>query len=206
MDELYTSAVNFGKLIKNEYRFKVKKNTELIEIVLHFKEEDFHHLVGMQYLTDIRIPKNKEIAFSKILDKDITYDYVSSSKLFENIKDCYADVKSRIHCFQAIEEYLDTKNLIFKYIKDKNKYSKIKADFMIESCINHDTVYIFIKKRNEKDENSKYVLCSFFKKGKVTYCGDRVFWKYKEKYDVETKTSIILLDNLSKEVETMKDS
>ena len=167
MDKLYTCAVNFSKLFNNEYRFEVAKKTDIIAITLDFKEEDFHHLIGFKYLKDLDIPKKKKIAFTKVMDKKITYDFISSSKKFKNIKDSYADVESRVHCFQAIEEYLDTKNIIFKYIQNKNKYSSIRADFLIESTFNHETVYIFLTKRDEFDRNSNYVMCSFSKKIKL---------------------------------------
>lgn len=196
MDELYTCAVNFKKLLNSEYRFKVAKNSQILDIVLDFSVEDFHHLVGFKYLKELDIPRNKKLAFNSVLIKKITYDFVSTSKFFFNVENSYADIKSRIHCFQAVEEYLDTKNIIFKYVRDKNKYSHIDADFLIQSSLNHNTVYIFLKKRNPMDENSKYVMCSFFKKDLVIYYGDSVFWKYKEKYDKENMISIVLWDSL----------
>jgi hypothetical protein len=57
----------------------------------------------------------------------------------------------------------------------------INADYLIESQFKGsvDTVYIFLKHR---EQDSRY-LCpiSFFKKDKIAYGGDLLYWMLKEK-------------------------
>ncbi|WP_455718015.1 PBECR4 domain-containing protein [Anaerosporobacter sp.] len=131
MDKLYNCVLVYKNLLDIEYIFNVSKHNERIHIKVDFEKEDFYHLIGYQYLSDLDIPSNKVKAYNDTIKKKITYDFVSKSVNFNKIEDSYADVESRIDCFQLVEEYLDTRNLIVKYVKNKNKYSKIDADFMI---------------------------------------------------------------------------
>lgn len=60
-------------------------------------------------------------------------------------------------------------------------YSFINAEYLIESRLkgSKDSVYIFLKRREEKPEY--YCIVSFFKKDTVTYGGDKLYWMLKEK-------------------------
>ena len=101
----------------------------------------------------------------------------------------------RIADFKYIEECIDSKSIVVKYIKGKNAYSMIDADFLITVDLNGDTYYIFIRKRRNEET---YKLCSFFKK--VQDCrGDKAYWLYKEKFNTDTGSSTVLYDRLSKE-------
>lgn len=93
-------------------------------------------------------------------------------------------VEERIKAFQKVELLLDNKNIIFKYIKNKNKYSQIDADYLIEVKISDKTYYIFLRKRKN---GITYKLCSFFEK-QSEYYG--------EKIDTITKDRKILFDCL----------
>ena len=60
MDTLQECAENFKKLADTiSYVFHVSKNKKVDVFSLDFKESDFHHVAGLQYLTDIMIPGNK---------------------------------------------------------------------------------------------------------------------------------------------------
>ena len=101
-------------------------------------------------------------------------------------------VEERIKAFQKVELLLDNKNIIFKYIQNKNKYSKIDADYLIEVKISDKTYYIFLRKRKN---GVTYKLCSFFEK-QSEYYGEKTYWLYKEKIDTITKDRKIIFDCL----------
>ena len=114
--------------------------------------------------------------------KKITDELLNKSRVYINSKPD-KDIKSRIEELRFLEEYLDTNNIIRIYNTQNDKYlhSLINADYIIESQFKGsvDIVYIFLKRR---EENPEY-LCveSFFKKDKITYGGNKLYWLLKEK-------------------------
>ena len=88
-----------------------------------------------------------------------------------------------------MEEYLDTDNFIkiFNVRNQKGMSSVIKADYLIESWFKNssDTVYIFIRQREENPEY--YCIVSFFKKNEVAYGGDNVYWMEKVKESADSR-------------------
>jgi hypothetical protein len=56
---------------------------------------------------------------------------------------------------------------------------------VIESTLRGVTVYIFLRKRFEGDENSSYAAVSFFVKDQITYQGEPRYWLLKEKIETE---------------------
>jgi len=192
MDQIYQSAKVFEKLFAIEYDLKLSCNKKLVEFRLDFRKEDFFHLVGLQYLEDLDISKNPSNVFDNILNKNITDESLSNSNFYLFVDENYVVVKERISGFQFIEDCLDSKSIVFKYIKNKNAYSRIRAEFMIEVIVNSITYYVFFIKRNT---DNNYRLCSFFEK-KSEYKGNKAYWLYKEKIDTNAKTANVLYNRL----------
>lgn len=133
--------------------------------------------------------------FSDIYAEKINDSLLEKSCNYESVKDSYANVKSRINGLQYLEQYLDTKNLIFKYIKDSNIYSSIEADFLIQSTVNYLPAHIFLRQR--KNENI-YCVCSFFVDSKITYLGNKTYWLYKAKENMNKHKTEVLYNRLVK--------
>jgi hypothetical protein len=146
---------------------------------------DFKHLVGLQYLQDVAMSRNSEKVYTAIKENRLTYDKIEKSAFFKKVDDSYANVKERMMYFSWLDEFIESKNVILRYVKKKNPYSKIKADYMIESTVRGVTVYIFLRKRSESDENSSYAAVSFFVKDQITYQGETRYWLLKEKIEAE---------------------
>ena len=179
-----SNALNaFRKLLDFQYHFTVSYSKKLFDILLVFDERDFYHLAGFQYLSDIDIPKSAKQLFGKI----------DSGK----ISDSYANVKDRIHGLQYLCEYIESNNIIFKYVKNMNRYSSIEADFMIKSIVDHKEAYIFIRKRSKLDT---YCICSFFVNSGVEYKGVRSYWLYRSRINLLNDTEEVFLDKLNKDV------
>jgi hypothetical protein len=187
MDIIYECATKFVVLEEYEYRFVVSKNRKTKELFLNFKDSDFFHLAGLQYLTDISIPQNRKDTLKNIIENKIITDELLNKSRFYNKNHSDKNIKSRIEELRFLEEYLDTNNIIRIYNTQNMKYlqSMINADYIIESQFKNspEIVYIFLKQR---EQDSKY-LCpiSFFKKEKITYSGDLLYWMLKEKIGKE---------------------
>ena len=190
-----SNALNaFRKLLDYQYHFAISYSKKMFDILLVFDERDFHHLAGFQYLSDIDIPKSAKQLFCKIDSGKINDNTLSDSVNYLKVNDSYANVKDRIHGLQYLREYIESNNIIFKYVKNMNRYSSIEADFMIKSIVDHKEAYIFIRKRSKSDT---YCICSFFVNPGVEYKGVRSYWLYKSKINIDTNEETILYNRLS---------
>ncbi|RKI77338.1 hypothetical protein D7V83_18695 [bacterium 0.1xD8-71] len=192
-----SNALNaFRKLLDYQYHFAISYSKKMFDILLVFDERDFHHLAGFQYLSDIDIPKSAKQLFCKIDSGKINDNTLSDSVNYLKVNDSYANVKDRIHGLQYLREYIESNNIIFKYVKNMNRYSSIEADFMIKSIVDHKEAYIFIRKRSKSDT---YCICSFFVNPGVEYKGVRSYWLYKSKINLLTNTEEVFIDKLNKD-------
>ncbi|MGN0390867.1 MAG: PBECR4 domain-containing protein [Wujia sp.] len=194
MDRLYEAAAKYVALQQYEYEFVLSKSRKKKILNVNFLDEDFFHLTGMQYLTDIDIQRNRKKTLDNILVKrKITERMLQKSRYYFQPKPD-KDVKSRIEELRFLEEYLDTDNIIriFNIRNQKNMYSRINAEYIIESKMKgcEKPVYIFLKHR---EENSDYCcVVSFFKKDQVVYGGDIMYWMQKKKIIINTGEEEIL--------------
>lgn len=185
MDKIQECAQGFLHLVNTTtYRFHVAKR-RVIVLTLDFQLKDFHHLVGLQYLKDIQIPKNKKDTIGWILDEEnpITDEYLALSEHYKGKENDEKDVESRISEFRYLEQYLDEKNFIRMYSpKDgPQNNSLIKCDYIIESQLKGSptTVYIFLKHRKGLD--SPCCVISFCVKKNTSYGGQNLYWLLKDK-------------------------
>lgn len=197
MGEIQESLRIFQNLINYKYKFIISYRKKAYSFELSFDEKDFFHIAGLHYLNDIDIPRTPKILFDKIKNNKINDEYLSKSIYYLKVEESYARIKSRIFALKFLEQFLDNKNIICKYVKYKNIYSNINADYMIKSTLGHMTAYIFLKRRNVK--NSDYCICSFFLETDYQYNGINVYWLYKSKIDLHSGKETILYDRLKKD-------
>lgn len=166
------------------YIFHVANRNTYV-IALDFKLKDFHHLAGLQYLTDINIPKNKKDTISWILNSrnPVTDEYLAKSKFYRGKPNDEKDIESRIANLRFLERYLDENNIIRIYSPQNGPQNNsfIKCDYIIESQLknSHTIVYIFIKHRCGAD--SPCGIISFVVKKNVSYGGRNLYWMIKDK-------------------------
>lgn len=195
MGDIQDALIMYQKIMGYKYRFTVSYKKTAYDFELTFNEGDFRHMAGLHYLNDIDIPNAPRILFQKIENDKINDGYLSTSVNYTKIQESYANVKSRIYGLKFLEQFLDNRNLICKYVRYMNLYSSINADYLIKSIVNHTTAYIFLKKRNREDS---YCVCSFFIEPENEYKGISVYWLYKSKIKLDDCTEEILYDRLSK--------
>ena len=69
MDKLQSCVKAFEKLLDIEYRIMIGRKGKSVELHIIFSKWDFHHLMGLGKLKDLRIAKkNREIVFDEILN------------------------------------------------------------------------------------------------------------------------------------------
>lgn len=193
MSDIQEALGVFQKLMNCKYKFIVSHKKVAYDLELNFDEKDFRHMVGLHYLNDIDIPKAPKTLFDKIENKKINDQYLSESVNYIRVQDSYANVRSRIFGLKYLEEFLDSRNIICKYVKYMNQYSSIDADYMIKSVVDHITAYIFLKKRKR---GKGYCICSFFIEPQNEYKGIGVYWLYKSKIRLSDNTEEILYNRL----------
>ncbi len=195
-DIIFESAKNFQELKQYEYRFVVSRKRKTQQLKLDFRDSDFYHIVGLQYLKDIEIPRNRKTILKEILDKKTIQDETIKKSRFYNNSLLNCNVQSRIDASRFLSTYLEINNLIFIYSLSGRPYihSHINADYIIESRLPNSltTVYILLKQRKEDEY---YSIVSFFPKGNISYGGDALYWMLKEKRNKATNTVITLYKN-----------
>ena len=197
MDTVKQALTAFVKLFDYNYKFIISCQKKLNEIKLTFVDKDFYHLAGFQYLKDIDIPKTPNVLYQKINNDKINDAYLETSVCYEKVNDSYANVKNRIWGLQFLREYLENKNLVCKYVKYMNIYSRIEAEYLIISTLNHKTAYIFIRKRNNQDD---YCICSFFIEPETEYKGIKAYWLFKSKINIYTNEEEIFYNRLQQNI------
>lgn len=185
MDKIQECAACFLNLADTTTYVFHLANKNVRVVTLNFMSEDFHHLAGLQYLTDIHIPRNKRDTISWVLKKDnpVTDGYLAQSRFYKGKPFDEKDIENRISNLRFLERYLDENNIIRVYSpKDGPKNNSfIKCDYIIESHVKeiHTTVYIFLKYRYGKD--SPCGIVSFGVKKNVSYGGQKLYWMVKDK-------------------------
>lgn len=194
MDDIQTAYREFNELIqKYKFDLRISCHKKLVKILLDFRENDFHHIAGFQYLKDIDIPKSGKEIFKKIVLGEISDEFLQKSKFYYTAQDSYANVHERIYSIRFLKAHLENRNIICEYIKGNNKYSQIKADYVIKSTLEGNTAYIFLKKRNNADT---YCICSFFNP-LAEYNGCKAFWLYKARINTVKEETVVLYQSKS---------
>lgn len=197
MGDIQDALATFQYMMGYKYKFVISYKKVAYPIELTFDSKDFHHMAGLHYLKDIDIPKTPKVLFDKITNEKINDKYLKESVYYFQIEESYAKVKDRISGLRFLEQFLDSKNLICKYVRFRNIYSNIDADYLIKSAVNHMTAYIFLKKRDKRSND--YCICSFFIEPKSEYNGINVYWLYKSKIDLGSGSENILYNRLNKD-------
>lgn len=196
MDLIQACAYAFQSLCKYEYHFIIGRKGILKEFYLTFDKADFHHLLGLHKLKDIaQIQQGmREKIFDKILNRQITEELLRKSAYFKQME-------GRILPLIGLEKMLDENNIIFRYNEKVQKYSLIKADYLLEGNANDIPAYLFLGKRTD---NEKEQMCrTFFRVGDVDYTKGQPQYTLlkKEKRNLLTGEVVVQYDKLTKREE-----
>ena len=83
MDKLQKCAKAFENLLEIQYRIIIGRKGKTVELVIGFSKLDFHHLMGLGKLKDLRIAKqNRGSVFDEIITGNTTYEALTKSRGF----------------------------------------------------------------------------------------------------------------------------
>ena len=190
MDKLIECAKAFESLLDTQYRIIIGRKGKTVELLIEFKEMDFHHIMGLGKLKDLRIARqNREEVFADIIDGAITYDTISKSRYIDHIS-------NRLYPLSQIEHIFDGNRLVFRYSVKQNVFSLIEADFLLSTPLSGKDIYIFIAK---KEDTNLYYCRSFFPKENKDYTIGQAAYTmlFKEKITVSTGERQVQYDRLS---------
>ena len=218
-DILYSAARKYMELLDYQYNIVLGYKGKSTALNIRFEKVGFTHLSGLHKLKDLELPLNKgEILFNNIIDRKITFENISKSIYFHNIKDRLADLAN-------IEYYIDNSISFFDWNKKmaaKNHInSAINADYLIKNntLYNNSSSYIFLAVDNIHISEQhiyvnlvptrieKTIPSSFFNDTK-DYAGlqKKYTLLYKEKITNDNKREILYKHhNFSLDAEAKKD-
>ena len=146
MDKLLTCAKAFENLLHTQYKIVIGRKGKTVTLIIRFSEWDFHHLVGLGKLKDLRIArKNRRQVFEEIVSGQTTYQTLTVSRYLPQIE-------NRFEPLGEIEKLFDDNRLVFQYNAKLNQYSLIEADYLLSSPYNGSDIYIFVAEGPERGE------------------------------------------------------
>lgn len=190
MDKLLECTRAFEKLLDTQYRIIIGRKGKTVEIIIGFSRLDFHHLMGLGKLKDLRIAKqNRETVFNEILRGIITHEGITESRYLGLIQ-------NRFEPLMSMEQLLDDNRLVFRYNTKLNQFSLIEADYLLSTPHEGKDIYIFIAKN---EDSGTYYCRSFFPKERTDYTKGQAIYTmlYKEKICLSTGEKQIQYDRLT---------
>lgn len=190
MDKLCNCVTAFKKLLDIQYRIIVGRKGKATELCIGFSKLDFHHLMGLGKLKDLRIAtRNRGIVFDEILSGKTTYETISKSRYLHLIE-------NRFQPLAQIETLFDNNRLVFRYNMKLNRFSLIEADYLLSTPYAENDVYIFLARQ---DDTEHYFCRSFFPREQKDYTAGQAVYTmlYKEKIRLSTGEVQIQYDRLT---------
>ena len=134
------SALKFQKVLGYtiEIEFDGKRYTP---VFINFMPSDYFHLAGLHKLKDVNFVGSKENIFNKILTDDTLCKKIDSSMYI-------GDILERINALNYIKNIFKNKFEIYPYKRNSNRWSKIKADYLIKFYFKSKQCFLFLRKRD----------------------------------------------------------
>ena len=194
MDYLQVCAKAFEHLLDTKYHIVIGRKGKLTELNLLFDPTEFHHLIGLHKLHDLRLSRgNREKIFRQILDGSLSMEDLKKSRYFSTIQ-------KRMEPFSQIENFLDSNKLIFRYNQKLQSFSLIEAEYLLSTPYESTDIYIFLDQRPQPDS---FFCRSFFPKEEKDYTKGQAVYTLlkKEKITLSTGNIITQYDRLTPKTE-----
>ena len=189
MDTFYKAVQTFNRLLGIRYEIVLGKKGRTVSFNINFSKQEFFHLAGLQYLTDIRELKNDR---EKIFDR-IKTDAEFRLKLQKSA--FYERIQERILHLTNLESIIDSNRTVFKYNDSERPFSRIKADFLLKNTEANTNLFLFLAYKSDGE-----CLCrSFFSDDKIDYARNQITMSllYKKKTFLTSGKQIILYDSIT---------
>ncbi|MEF9983506.1 MAG: PBECR4 domain-containing protein [Oscillospiraceae bacterium] len=190
MDKLQECAKSFEKLLDKKYHIIIGRKGKSTDFTVEFSPLDFHHLMGLGKLKDLRIAtQNRGEVFSRILNGTISDNTISQSRYVSQIQ-------NRFSPLVAIEQIFDDNKLIFRYNEKQNQFSLIQANYLLSTPHGDNDIYIFLDRKGKEEE---FFCRSFFPKENRDYTIGQTAYTllFKEKITISSGEKELQYDRLS---------
>jgi len=145
MNNIYDCVDSYAPLLDVEYSLLLGRKGKTTLLNIQFCENDFFHLLGLQYLTDLaELKRDRKIVFNALKSRIIHCHQIESS-CFYNV------ITNRIRYLPSLEFLFDSNDTIFKYNNGLNSFSKIQAEFLMKNTIEDKNIFIFLS--SDKSEH-----------------------------------------------------
>ena len=190
MDYLQICAKAFEKLLDIQYHIILGRKGKLTELNILFEPKEFHHLIGLHKLRDLRLAReNREKIFYEILAGKITMEDLKKSRY-------YSEIQKRLEPFYKIENIFDSNKVIFRYNSKLQTFSLIEAEYLLSTPYENTDIYIFLDRQVDSD----FFFCrSFFQKELKDYTKGQAVYTLlkKEKITISTGDREMQYDRIS---------
>jgi hypothetical protein len=220
-DILLKTTLAYQKLLNTKYVLTIGKGKNLLSYSLTFDINNYKHLLGLHKLD--KLPKITQSASERIYD-NISNDGSIRKEILENLN--FPQIQKRIEGILELENMLDKVGELYKWdFRKSPSQSKINADILLTSpskIYNNTDVLAFFTSTQKYDKKGKKVdvvlkLENFFThsvtlkipvsffllenaKNRYTQNQERpATILYKEKTDLKTGATIILLDKFAEQ-------
>lgn len=175
-----------------------------MNICIRFDKDTFHHLCGINKLTDMEVARRekRESVFDKIVNG------IYSEKLFQKSSQ-YAGISGRIDCLERLESILDDKDTVFKFNSSANKGSKIEADYIIENEFHGLRYYFWVFQKNDDGiffGRSCFTRTQHERDFTIGHTSYTVLRKVKIDLRTQTETELFVLDSYKRELERQDET
>lgn len=163
MGLLLDAARAWDALTNVRYTLDVAKRGKMKRIELCFSSQDFPHIAGMQYAKDVDFgPRRAEIYGQKLIPALLTQK-IDGSKIETAQK--WSQISGRLTAIIHLQSILDGDFILAAFNRAKVRgYSKIEAEFVLQSCISGEIYFIFLDA-----DSGRYYCKSAFQKDSVDY-------------------------------------
>ncbi len=157
------AAVAWTALHDITYVLDVARKGHMKRIVLSFLDEDFPHLAGMQYASDVDFGIRKAEYYGENLIPALIHHLLSDKKIEESRN--WQKISGRLNAIVHLQNTLDNPFVIVSFNKTKVRaYSRIEAEFVIKSTISDDIYFVFLDTKS-----GRYYCKSAFRKEYTDY-------------------------------------
>ncbi len=184
MDYLQTCAKAFEHLLDIKYHIIIGRKGKMTELNLLFEPTEFHHLIGLHKLHDLRLARgNREKVFFQILAGNISIEDLKKSRYFSIIQ-------KRLKPLGQIENLLDSNRLVFRYNAKLQSFSLIEAEYLLSTPYESTDIYIFL---DQRPEPNSFFCRSFFPKEEKDYTKGQAVYTMLKKEKITRSTGDILI-------------
>lgn len=170
---LNEAIVTYEKLLNYTFILKFKKIDAKKEhtIEIAFLQENFFHLIGLEYLTDIKmfLRGSKSSVYRRIVKQERLRNRIMNSQYF-------SEISERVNNIANLQNILNKMTKIHYYVRPY--WTDIEADYVIQNVDHNKKSYLFIKCK----EDGYYIGCSTIKDQRNFITGNRTYTTTYKRY------------------------